>query len=68
MEVECRRVERKWRNRGKSISKVLEGSLTLHEQKTKRSPIKWIAEDWREELQNLLNGPSETSLGEFLGR
>ena len=67
MEVECRRVERKWENRGKSISKALEASLTLHEQKTKRSPVQWIGEYLREELQNLLDGQSETSLGKSLG-
>ena len=68
MEVECRRVERKWEKRGKSISKVLEASLTLHEPKTKRSPVQWIGEYLREELQNILNGQSETSLGKSLGR
>ena len=68
MEVECRTVERKWEKGGKSISKVLEASLTLHEPKTKRSPVQWIGEYLREELQNLLNGQSETSLGKSLGR
>ena len=61
------KVERKWENRGKSISKALEASLTLHEQKTKRSPVQWIGEYLREELQNLLDGQSETSLGKSLG-